>query len=80
MNYRIKDLASQAQDFASTKCGDEFGGVDEYLRRRLFQEKFAELIIKECAEQLCDQKFRNADNDSKILVGQGLILNHFGVE
>jgi len=71
MNEQLKELEAQATVWHCDQ-GRDVSWLDT--------EKFAELIIKGCAEQLCDQKFRNADNDSKILVGQGLILNHFGVK
>jgi hypothetical protein len=53
MNERIKELAEQAKEYADTKYsklvsasrwGDCVPGI-----RELYTEKFAELIVKECA-------------------------------
>ena len=63
MNERIKELAAQA----------DFGGVNKgvvVFDRRL--EKFAELIVKECAEVA-------EDYDGAHYVGT-TIKQHFGVE
>jgi hypothetical protein len=50
MNERIKQLKHEAYQFANSNCGDEFGGVDEMKRRSKFEEKFAELIVRECLD------------------------------
>jgi hypothetical protein len=44
MNERIKELSEQAQNYAHKEC--ETHGVS-YIRT--FEQKFAELIVKECA-------------------------------
>jgi hypothetical protein len=48
MNERIRELAEQAKMFA-TPMKFHLGGQD-YARVR--DEKFAELIVRECAEQI----------------------------
>jgi hypothetical protein len=48
MNERIRELAKQAKMFA-TPMKFHLGGQD-YARVR--DEKFAELIVRECAEQI----------------------------
>ena len=68
MNERIKKLAEQA-------CFDEIG-KDYSLYFNLTKdkvEKFAELIVKECAH------VADISDDSGIWIG-GAILTHFGVQ
>ena len=70
MNERIKQLAEQAKMFA-TPMKFHLGGQD-YARVR--DEKFAELIVRECAEymnQFADNGDQRNSND---------LLKHFGVE
>ena len=59
MNERIKELAEQARDWGYA----EHSG---YTAQLLFEQKFAELIVRECATLAYD--------------GPGGILEHFGVE
>lgn len=59
MNERIKELRRLAQTFANANCYDEFGSVDEYKRSNLFEEKFAELIVQECAKVCADSGMRS---------------------
>lgn len=66
MNERIRDLAEQAG-------WDRFWALDER------NEKFAELIVRECLEQVRDEvqyeyDWKLADAVSK------RVLEHFGVE
>ena len=61
MNERILDLAIQAKDWA-------YADHDGYTAQMLFEQKFAELIVKECALQCV----HNEDMD--------LIEKHFGVD
>jgi hypothetical protein len=63
MNERIKALAIESGAF-TWSCGDEGGMNSNWLD----PEKFAELIIKECAELM--------RNDPKYWK----LLEHFGVE
>lgn len=73
MNNRIKELADRAgeyADFESGLCTDEF------------LEKFAELIVKECAG-VCDDERDSTDSEFGKLVAEGCalkIMEHFGVE
>jgi hypothetical protein len=60
MNERILELASQCIDQRWTVTGPMFD-----------REKFAELIVKECAKVLWDS------ND---ILGESRIKKHFGVE
>ena len=70
MNERIKELAGQALDQAVPETWSTL--TQEQLVR--FQDKFAELIVRQCAE-VADL----ADENSCEWIG-GNILTHFGVE
>ena len=67
MNERIQQLADEAQYYAeyTTPQGVEWFGT--------FKEKFAELIVRECAEVARS----NTRVDSKVYL---MIEQHFGVE
>ena len=71
MNERIKELAVQADLLIKKSNGDEFryGNFDPRF------QKFAELIVRECAKQVDNywDAFENGYADKKI-------LEHFGVE
>jgi hypothetical protein len=60
MNERIKLLADQAEDYATVEYEKwiptpDFSGIPHI--RKIFNEKFAELIVRECAELFVDQKY-----------------------
>jgi hypothetical protein len=64
MNKRIRELADRAgeyADFESGLCTDEF------------LKKFAELIVRECAEQICQGPFYAG-------AAAKYIKEHFGVQ
>ena len=68
MNERIKELAEQARDWGYA----EHSG---YTAQLLFEEKFAELIVKECASIV--------DNYGRWIMYDKLAIKvkkHFGVE
>ena len=57
MNKRIRELAEQAEDYATEEYdkwiptfADDFSGIPNI--RKIFNEKFAELIVRECAAQV----------------------------
>ena len=66
MNERIEALAKQAAEYAI-----EFAVKDQELYIPKLMEKFAELIVRECA-QFCE------DKNSKLL--GTMLKEHFGVE
>ena len=66
MNERIQELKKQASAYASTKSKE----AEEW--RWIYEEKFAELIIRACAEVA-------EDYDGAHYVGT-TIKQHFGVE
>lgn len=67
MNERIKELKQQAIDYAwSFRNEGDSASLDD-----IFQEKFAELIVRECASHL------NWVGDDAAGIE---LLEHFGVE
>ena len=66
MNERTEALAKQAAEYAI-----EFATQDQALYIPKLMEKFAELIVRECAK-FCD------DKNSKLL--GTMMKEHFGVE
>ena len=68
MNERIRELAEQAKCYADENSA-------HYLQNphwiETFEEKFAELIVRECAQKL--------ENDGMVEVAME-IKQHFGVE
>ena len=84
MNDKIKQLAEQA---TSTHTHLSPGGTFEETTRYFNKEKFAELIVKECVEQLeLVRKYRYdrvqpLENQQTIIDEcQYQIKQHFGVE
>ena len=66
MNERIRELAEQAADYANTYSD---AGADVWFE--IYNKKFAELIVRECAE-IADKAEPYKASD--------LIKQHFGVE
>jgi hypothetical protein len=75
MNERIHDLAIQAKDWA---YADHVG----FTAQMLFEQKFAELIIRECISKIStEQDF--ADQNWQCKSGIHItheLMKHFGVE
>ena len=71
MNERIKELSKQAEQYALDKANEANDEDYDYSFDDDFQEKFAELIVQECAEI--------ADTAEPFLASD-LIKQHFGVE
>jgi hypothetical protein len=81
MNERIKELAEQARKhFTKTESSGEFWVFDE--------QKFAELIVRECVAQIEIEKgnpYRNMGDENRYGIGACVesirrIKEHFGVE
>ena len=70
MNERIKQLAEQAGAYAWQQI-DEGANYDE--QPRYFAEKFAELIVRECAKRVDYWESRQGEHADDL-------LKHFGVE
>jgi hypothetical protein len=66
MNERIEQLSTQAVNYARENFGTDF-----VLFYKLWQEKFAELIVRECAEVAYKRSVHSGPSD---------IFKHFGVE
>jgi len=76
MNERIKQLAKQALQLVADEHtnGDESRlNTDSYHVKDLIQEKFAELIVRECADiaTINQHEWHSAGS---------YVLKHFGVE
>ena len=69
MNERIKLLAEQAKDWA-------YADHDGYTAQMLFEQKFAELIVRECAEKCLDMKYVDPQPHHYAV----MLKEHFGVE
>ena len=70
MNERMLDLAIQAKDWA-------YADHDGYTAPMLFEQKFAEMIVRECCQ------FENSYSGDARLVSRHYgrrIREHFGVE
>ena len=87
MNERIQELAKQAEDYATAEYEKwtptpDFSGIPHI--RKIFNEKFAELIVRECAD-IC-YHHSNAAGGVDTHFGYGYkdcgddIKRHFGVE
>jgi hypothetical protein len=76
MNDKFKELAEQAEDYV-----ESLGLVPDYWQA--YSEKFAELIVRECAEQSMSIGRYNTPSgvtpDLAIAISVGL-KKHFGVE
>jgi len=70
MNERIKELADQARKALAV---DAMGGGE--FNMKAYEEKFAELIVRECADHIMSSsdRYRREYFAEKI-------LKHFGVE
>jgi hypothetical protein len=78
MNERIKQLAEQAEKYASEKDGKYDGaGNLNWQWQDINMEKFAELIVQECARVASDRVMDVEGNDWGV---RWAIKNHFGVE
>lgn len=73
MNERIRELAIQVQR-------TEMPGV--LFAHPEFVEKFAELIVKECAEYLSTTDYNDVDGEHNcaLEIAANDIMEHFGVE
>ena len=79
MNERIKELAEQATDTVEIVNPDT--GITHH-REFFDKEKFAELIVRECAQLARDTDLEDIEGgDSEVLrAAKRQILEHFGVE
>jgi hypothetical protein len=76
MNERIKQLAEQAKDWA-------YAEHDGYTAQMLFEQKFAELIVRECANTIQTEKdtgLYTAQQMTGMTVSKAVINNHFEIK
>jgi hypothetical protein len=66
MNNRIRELDEQAADYCKTQPREMAGSM--------WEEKFAELIVRECAQIVNDNEFAGSTT------GNQLLFEHFGIE
>ena len=76
MNERIKELWDKA---ATASAAYPSGQNNSWETQVNFMEKFAELIVKECLDQLFVSD-PNEDYDKGIAWSKAQIKQHFGVE
>ena len=78
MNERIKELAEQAREYATTR--HPVSNIILSVNSDLFEQKFAELIVKECVA-IANRQFSAATglDDRDCLTAQQM-KQHFGVE
>ena len=71
MNERIKQLALQSQLVYETADGKVYNSWEDYVDLTEYVEKFAELIVRECAE---------IAETAEPYKAEDLIRKHFGVK
>ena len=71
MNERIRELKEQAREYATTR--HPVSNITLSVNSDLFEQKFAELIVGECAD-IADEY----DGAGSTIVGR--MKQHFGVE
>jgi hypothetical protein len=76
MNERIQQLAEQAREFATTR--HPVSNIVLSVNSEKFEEKFAELIVRECCELTLD--YKGDDYYNGWLDYRDEIKRHFGVE
>ena len=75
MNERIKELAEHCDFYV----GNEHYNESHQEKQRIWTEKFAELIVKECLD-MCLTKVGNGDYNRGRMDCHDNIKEHFGVE
>ena len=73
MNEQIKQLALQSQLVYETADGKVYNSWEDYVDLTEYVEKFAELIVKECAGIATINAYQYETPGS-------YVLKHFGVE
>lgn len=76
MNERIKELAEQAEQYALDKANEGDDEDYDYSFDDDFQQKFAELLIKECTTKMALEIMNNSWIDDAVKNTH----EHFGVE
>jgi hypothetical protein len=78
MNERIEKISEQARQYADSMYPS---GLDIGKWGPAYQEKFAELIVRECAKSLWTEECHNSDLAlEEFERNSAKIKEHFGVE
>ena len=77
MNERIKELAEQAREYANSK--EPYEKIKNKAWIDVYDEKFAELIVKECAKIAHNRQYKHSPAHTVGDCAQA-IKEHFGVE
>jgi hypothetical protein len=72
MNERINELIKQSYVTVQSPSGEGY--------THFSQEKFAELIVKECISALEEKIHRSIDNEGDEIWADLILKEHFGVE
>lgn len=82
MNERIQQLSDQADAFARETVAYYRNEHDEYSHKlyKVSREKFAELIVRECANWMEDEKDENGDRIGDSFYWSDRMKKNFGVE
>ena len=80
MNERFKELVGYVEKYNSTT---NFEGMpeDEITYDEIFQKKFAELIVRECMNAVCDPRTTYSESmteSSAMYTARERIRKHFG--
>ena len=78
MNERIKDLVGQAKFIAEESINKQISANTELYT---FAEKFAELIVRECMNAVCDPRttyLESMTESSAMYTARERIRKHFG--
>jgi DNA integrity scanning protein DisA with diadenylate cyclase activity len=83
MNERIRQLAEQARNYAldEKRIYERVNNTEQCMEeyREVYNKKFAELIVRECAEVGLDSVEDGDDLDAIMKRVHNNILKHFGV-
>ena len=82
MNERIKSLIERAEYQAQKQSGSDWEVHVEPSREQIF-EKFAELIVRECANTIQTEKdtgLYNAQQMTGMTVSRAVIKDHFEIK
>ena len=79
MNEKIKQLVKQAEQYALDRANEGSDEDYDYAFDDDFRQKFAELIVQECLDQLHVNDW-DEDYDKGVYWSREQIKNHFGAE
>ena len=78
MNNQIKLLADHAKAYAN-QCTKDIDGDVSWHWMEYYTEKFAELIVRECAEVIFETPVKYTEIDIMHII-RDRVREHFGVE